>query len=198
MNSFFRLCFSLCALCALRGESLFANPPVAAYVFPAGGQRGTTVPVRVGGLFLHEKCGFDLKAKGVSASSELTRTPRVWFEGPLLPIPESQQQEDYPADMLGRVEIAADSPVGPVRGRLSTAQGAGGGLVFLVGDLPEVVEQEIDGDPIPVRVNLPVTANGRVFPRDDVDLWEFVAAKGQAVTALAVGPGINSPLLPRL
>lgn len=28
-----------------------ANPPVASYIFPAGGQRGTTFNVRVGGLF---------------------------------------------------------------------------------------------------------------------------------------------------
>src|SRR2546430_6889940 len=34
---------------------LRANPPVASYVFPAGGQRGTTVPVRVGGLFLRSE-----------------------------------------------------------------------------------------------------------------------------------------------
>jgi hypothetical protein len=31
-----------------------ANPPVASYIYPAGGQRGTTVKVRVGGLFLYE------------------------------------------------------------------------------------------------------------------------------------------------
>src|SRR4051794_25764464 len=89
----------LCVLCVLCGESsASANPPVASYIFPAGGQRGTTVPVRVGGLFLHERCGFDLVAPGVTASPALVRDKRIWFEGPLLPIPESQQQEDYPAD----------------------------------------------------------------------------------------------------
>ena len=35
-----------------------ANPPVASYIFPAGAQRGTKVNVRVGGLFLYQKCGF--------------------------------------------------------------------------------------------------------------------------------------------
>src|SRR5688572_26156146 len=76
-----------------------ANPPVASYVFPAGGPRGATVPVRVGGLFLHGRCGFTLDGPGLAFSRELTRTDRVWFEGPLLPLPESQQQEDYPDDM---------------------------------------------------------------------------------------------------
>ena len=37
-----------------------ANPPVASYIFPAGGQRGATVNVRVGGLFLYQKCGFEI------------------------------------------------------------------------------------------------------------------------------------------
>src|SRR3954452_9103651 len=122
-----RAALALCAL-AVAGPAV-ANPPVAGYVFPAGGQRGTTVRVRVGGLFLHDRCGFDLSGPGVAASPELTRTKRIWFEGPLLPLPESQQQEDYPADMAGTVAIAKDAPVGPRRGRLFTAQGAAGGLV---------------------------------------------------------------------
>lgn len=191
------LVISLCTLC-LCGELALSNPPTASYIFPAGGQRGTTVPVRVGGLFLHEKCGFSLHGKGLTASSELRRADRVWFEGPVLPLPESQQQEDYPADMLGRVTVAKDAAYGPCRGWLTTSQGVAGGLVFVVGDLPEAVEKERDGDPVPESVTLPVTANGRVFPRDDVDLWAFAAKKGQVVTALAVAPSLGSPLAPHL
>lgn len=174
------------------------SPPVASYVFPAGGQRGTAVPVRVGGLFLHDKCGFALAGPGVAAPPTLGRVPRVWFEGPVLPLPDSQQAEDYPADMAGTVKLAADAPTGPRKGYLFTSQGAAGGLVFVVGELPEVVEKETDGAAIPARVTLPVTANGRIFPRDDLDLWEFAATKGQAVTATAVGKAINSPVAPRL
>jgi hypothetical protein len=171
---------------------------VASYVFPAGGQRGTVVKVRVGGLFLHDKCGFALSGTGAKPSPMLTRTERLWFEGPVLPLPESQQQEDYPADMAGIVTIAKDAAVGPRRGRVVTSQGAAGGLVFVVGELPEVVEKEADGDPIPERLKLPVTANGRIFPRDDIDLWEFDAAAGQSVTALVHAQSLNSPLVPRL
>src|SRR3954454_6024172 len=189
--------YSLC-LCVSVVQSSSANPPTASYIFPAGGQRGTNVNVRVGGLFLHESCGFDLTGKGLTASSRLTKTKRIWFEGPLLPLPESQQQEDYPADMLGSVAIAKDAPLGACRGRGVTSQGAAGGLVFVVGDLPEVIEKEIDGEPIPEAVKLPVTANGRVFPRDDVDLWEFDVAAGQTVTAIVHAASLNSPLEPKL
>src|SRR5262249_40199894 len=66
--------------------------------------------------------------------------------------------------------------------QLSTSQGATAALKFVVGDLPEIVEDEIDGEPIPVEVKLPVTINGRIFPRADVDVSSFVARKGQSVT----------------
>src|SRR5438128_1168396 len=96
---------SLCVLCVLCGKSssVFANPPTASYIFPAGGQRGTAVPVRVGGLFLHDKCEFAVTGPGLTASPQLTRANRLWFEGPILPLPDSQRQEDYPADMRGSI-----------------------------------------------------------------------------------------------
>src|SRR5262245_40860114 len=129
------LLFSLC-LCASVVSSASANPPVASYIFPAGGQRGTTVPVRVGGLFLHDKPAFEVTGAGVAHSPHLTPARRVWFEGPLLPIPESQAQEDYPADYLGRVTIAPDAALGAGRVRVFTSQGGAGGPVFVVGELP--------------------------------------------------------------
>src|SRR5262249_27025379 len=148
------------AFCLLLASSLHADPPVASYLFPAGVQRGTTVKVRVGGLNLYDRCGWELLGSGVATSEHLLRTRARWFEGPLLPIPASQRQEDYPSDMIGEVRIAADAPLGIRRGRLWTAEGASAGLAFVVGDLPEVIEQEIDGDTVPVEVKLPVTING--------------------------------------
>src|SRR5947209_5154966 len=130
---------SLCALCVLCGETLRANPPVASHLFPAGGQRGKTVAVRVGGLFLHPGCSWELLGGGVEADRTPRRTRTAWFEGPLLPLPDSQQAEDYPQELLARVRIAADAELGLRRGRLWTAEGAASGLLFQVGDLPEVV-----------------------------------------------------------
>jgi len=194
------LCASLCFLCAfvVNSSPLRANPPTVSYVFPAGAQRGTSVDVRVGGLFLHDKPAFEVTGSGVTAAPHLAPTKRVWFEGPLLPIPESQQQEDYPADMRGKVTLAPDAPVGARRVRAFTAQGGTSGPVFVVGALPEVVEREIDGDAIPTPIVLPVTANGRIFPREDIDLWEFDAQAGKTVTAFVHAKSINSPLVPRL
>lgn len=175
-----------------------ASPPVASYIFPAGGQRGTKVEVRVGGLFLHQKCGFELLGPGVTAPSFLTRTRTTWFEGPLLPIPDSQRQEDYPKDMAATIAIDPNAPLGTRYWRLWTSQGATPSLKFLVGDLPEIVEDEIDGDPIPVPVSLPVTVNGRIFPREDIDVYTFSARKGQAIRCEVQAIRLGSPLDARL
>ncbi len=185
---------SLCSLC-LCGESVWAEPPVASYLFPAGGRRGTTVNVHVGGLFLHKDASWELLGTGVKVPSpRLAPAPTRWFEGPLLPLPESQQAEDYPKDTASQVAVADDAALGVRRGRVWTAQGASSGLVFVVGDLPEVVEQEIDGDPSTTDVQLPVTINGRIFPRQNVDAWRFPLHKGQSVACEVNASRLGSPL----
>src|SRR5438876_825603 len=97
------------ALILCFASSLRADPPVASYIFPAGGQRGKTVDIRVGGLFLDKSCGFEMLGPGVKAPTQLRRTKTVWFEGPVIPLPDSQQQEDYPKDMAGKIDIVADA-----------------------------------------------------------------------------------------
>src|ERR1700687_5651443 len=113
---------SLC-LCVSVVQTLHANPPVASYIFPAGGQRGTTVPVRVGGLFLHGECGFEMLGAGVQGSARSKSMQTLWLEGPRLPLPDSQRAEDYPKDMAGDVKIAADAAFGTHYWRLWASQG---------------------------------------------------------------------------
>src|SRR4051794_22661610 len=175
-----------------------AEPPAAIYIFPAGGQRGTKTSFRVGGMFLHEKASFEMAGPGVLALPEVKATPTIWFEGPLIRQPASQAAENYPKDYVGELQISADGPLGLRRWRVWNAQGLTPLARFVIGDLPEVVEHEIDGEPIPVQVSLPVTINGRIFPREDVDVWTFDAPAGQSVTcSVAVGE-FGSPLKPRL
>jgi hypothetical protein len=179
-------------------RSAAADPPVASYLFPAGGQRGTTVAVRVGGLNLLTKAALEMLGPGVEASAEVRRMERVWFEGPLLPLPDSQQAEDYPQDYAATVTIAADAALGTRPCRVWNSQGAAGSLPFVVGNLPEVVEREADGDPVPTPVPLPLTINGRIFPREDVDLWTFPLSAGQVLTACVDAGRLGSPLDPWL
>lgn len=177
---------------------LQADPPVASYLFPAGGRRGTTVQFRVGGLFLHPRCAFEMMGPGVTAPREIVRTPTTWFEGPLLPLPDSQQAEDYPKDLAGKLTLAGDAPLGVRYWRVATSQGATAAQKFMVGDLPEIVETETEGPRPPTEVSLPVTINGRIFPREDVDAWSFRVQKGQCITAEVCAARLGSPLDSRL
>jgi hypothetical protein len=174
-----------------------ADAPVASYIFPAGGQRGTTVAVRVGGLNLNSKANFEILGPGVDGPAEVRRTETLWLEGPLLPLPDSQQAEDYPKDYAGRIAIAEDALSGPRAWRIWTAQGASGSLPFVVGELPEIIENESDSaDSRPQTVTLPLTINGRIFPREDVDRWSFPLRAGVVVSARVDAPRLGSPLDP--
>src|SRR6187401_2393695 len=107
-----RKLFSIGLLLLCQTGWLRADPPHASYIFPAGGQRGTTVNVKVGGHYLHEKAAFEMLGSGVTAPAELTRSETTWFEGPLIRQPASQASEDYPQDYVGQIAIAADAASG--------------------------------------------------------------------------------------
>ena len=170
------------SMCFLLPAFARANPPVASYIFPAGGQRGTTVEVRVGGSISHDAAASRCSAPASRRASRSNAPKTIWFEGPLLPLPDSQQEEDYRKDMAGKVthrrRRAARGAAVAAAGRRRAPRRR---CKFMVGDLPEIVEQEIDGDPVPVEVKLPVTVNGRIFPREDVDVWTVELKKGQTI-----------------
>ena len=148
-------------------SSVLADAPTVAYIFPAGGQRGQTVEFRVGGHYLHGDCPFEMLGGGIEAPSMLRRSSQMtWFDGPLIPLPDSQRKEDYPWEHTADLKIASDASLGFRRWRVWTSQGVTPTMKFVVGDLPEVVEREVAGEPIPTHVALPVTINGRIFPRE--------------------------------
>jgi hypothetical protein len=188
----------LLPVCLFGTSTVRADPPVASYLFPAGGRLGTTVQFHTGGLCLNRSCSLEMIGRGVEASAIVHRTESPWFEGPLLPLPESQQAEDYPRAMKGSVKITSDAPLGDRYVLLRTAQGVTNPLRFVVGNFPEVTEDETDGEPVPVAVRAPVTINGRIFPREDVDVWAVPLKKGETLTALVDAQRIGSPLEAKL
>src|SRR6185436_4489948 len=171
-----------------------AEPPSVSHIFPAGGQRGTKAEVRVGGFYLHGRAAFEMTGGGVQASPEVKDIENFWIEGPMILKPESQGKEDYPKDHAGEVTIARDATPGVRHWHCRTSQGTTATMKFVVGDLPEVVEHEMDGTPIPEHVTLPVTVNGRIFPREDVDLWTFHADKGQTISCSLASRSLGYPL----
>lgn len=171
-----------------------AEPPGVSHIFPSGGQRGTKVEFRVGGFYLHGHAGFEMTGGGVQAAPEVKAVENFWIEGPMILKPDSQQKEDYPKDHGGRVTIAPDAAPGVRHWNCRTSQGSTPTMKFVVGDLPEVIEREIEGGPIPETVRLPVTINGRIFPREDVDLWNFHAEQGQTISCSIDSRSLGYPL----
>ena len=49
-------------------------------------------------------------------------------------------------------------------------------------------------DAVPVEVRLPVTINGRIFPRGNVDAWSFQAMPNRSVTCAVRAARLGSPL----
>lgn len=196
----FRLTVGVCVFSALlsTGNVAKSESPTAAYVFPPGGQRGTTVPVRIGGHFLHDKADFLIVGPGVEGRSPIERTQTTWFEGPIILLPASQQKEDYPKDYAGEIKIAVDAPLGARNWYCTTSQGITPGMRFVVGDLPEIIEEESEENSPTKPLSLPVTINGRIFPREDVDDWTLEAKAGQVITcevnAARIGSGLDSRL----
>lgn len=189
-----RTLLTLAGLMSGLGTTAEAKQPYVTYIFPAGAQRGTTVDVRIGGHFLHEAAAFRIDGAGVQAPARITRGSTIWFEGPVIPQPPSQRSEDYPVDYNGSFKVAADATLGAREWSVSTAQGATVPMKFLVGLIPEFVEEEIEGKPLPQLVPLPVTINGRTFPREDVDLWSFDLKAGETITCLVTAQDIDSPV----
>ncbi len=196
----FRLFVGVCVLAVWLsgGNSAKSETPSAAYIFPAGGQRGTMVPVRIGGHFLHDKADFLIAGPGVEGRSPIERTQTTWFEGPLILQPASQQKEDYPKDYASEIKLSADAPLGVRYWHCTTSQGITPGMRFVVGALPEIIEEESEENVPTKPLTLPVTINGRIFPREDVDDWTLDAKAGQVITcevnAARIGSGLDSRL----
>ncbi len=171
-----------------------AEPPGIEYVFPAGGQKGTTVQVHVGGYYFHGEANFEMLGTGVKYKSSIKRIETIWFEGPMIQQPLSSKKEGYPKDHLGEISIHDEAQIGHRLWRCRTSQGVTRPLKFVIGDLPEITEVEVAGNPIAKEVALPVTINGRIFPREDVDLWTFEAKAGETIVCDPAAKRFGSPL----
>lgn len=184
-------------LLALTSVAARAENPVSFYVFPAGGQKGTEVEFRVGGAFFHGGAEFHIAGEGLAANPRVEETETIRFNQALLHEPLSSRGEVYPTDHLGKIKIGPNVAPGGYAWHCQTVQGLTELKKFIVGDFPEIVEAEIAGDPIPQAVEqLPVTINGRIYPIEDVDLWDFDAPAGETVIIEVVSTQLGYELQP--
>lgn len=178
------------------------NTPHVGYVYPAGGQQGTTVQAKIGGRYLDGVTNALVSGRGI-------RVEVVGHDKPLTQreitdlrekAAEMQKAATTPAarkeiadirmrvgESLRRnanqglaeivtlaVTIDADAQPGPRQFRLETALGLSNPLVFSVGQVPEFQEKEEKNakSDSELPITLPATVNGRIVP-GDVDRAQF-------------------------
>ncbi len=168
--------------------------PASTHIFPAGGQRGTRVDVRVGGECLPPKTRFRIFGEGVTAPVQLgNRTTGQYAPSPRRK--PGEQQITYPKEWQSQLEIAPDAPLGLKLWRLSCARGGTGARPFVVGDLPEIIETEPNSIPAEAeRVEMPVTINGQIAGESDLDYFRFEAKEGDVVRVDLAAARLGSAL----
>lgn len=161
----FRFLFSLCALCALCGESFAASPALGA-IQPRGAQRGTEAVLTFQG-------------------ARLTDAQEVLAYYPGISVKKTEVVND--AAVKVTVAIAADCRLGEHVFRVRTATGISDARTFWVGALPVVEEIEPNSEfekPQPVPLN--VTVHG-IVQAEDQDYFVVEGKKGQRLSVEVEG-----------
>lgn len=165
-------------LLALAGPVRAAAPSLES-VFPAGGQQGRTVELTLSGKFDPWPC-------------------QLWFSGPGLSFAPDPEKAG-----TGKLTIAGDAPAGPVLLRAHNAEGASAPILFVVGSIPEILDEEKDGNALSGaaaldRTALPLVVNGTLSAGGELDAWRLRLEKGETLHALVEAYGLRSPLDPAL
>lgn len=149
------------------------------YVYPAGGQRGTSVDVRVGGEYVYGATTAIFSGTGVTARIIDSRDPA---EGKVVGQKKPRKRNAAVIDEIVRIKvtIAPDAAPGNRDLRVVAPDGVSNPLVFQVSQLNEVREFEPnDKKKMATLVPaLPAVLNGQIMP-GDADTFRFQVRKGQ-------------------
>ncbi|MDA0832833.1 MAG: hypothetical protein O2955_07745 [Planctomycetota bacterium] len=147
----------------------FSAPPTLTYIYPAGGQRGTTVSAKLNGDF--------------------TWPIDIWAPGVDIVAGEEKGKLD--------ITIPADLPTDRIWLRVHNAEGASSPAPFLVGSLSEIAETEPNNAPETAQAlaQPEILVNGALQSGGDVDAFSLELAAGQTVVASVDANGrIGSPV----
>jgi hypothetical protein len=159
------------------------HPPEIRTIFPIGGVQGSTVEVLVEGPNVANPSAVPITGEGVRASVVRSgEAPGARIVGP--------------ATTRVRFEIAPDAPVGIREFRLLTPAGLTSRALFEISRaMPSTRESEPNNSVSAApRVSVPLTAEGKIYPREDVDLYRFVAQSGEELLFRVTAQPLESPL----
>lgn len=157
-------------------------PGGTGYSYPAGGKAGTKIEVKLGGqdwtpdteFFVADK---RVKLELLSAPGPvLMHEPPYWFD-----IKSYANDPALPREASARFTLPEGMPSGPIHWRIANANGAGNGGIFMVGNTPEILENESLRTPLQLP-DFPVTVSGRLKRIEEVDRYQFKAKKPGIIT----------------
>ncbi len=203
--------FWLVLLLGFASVATAQREPHIGYVYPAGGRRGDTLQVVVGGQYLDGVTDALVTGDGVEAvviehvkpltqrqASELrTKLRELQKEGddPNVAAQIAELRRELTAfnrranpviaeTVTVRITAAPDVEPGPRELRLTTPAGISNPLVFQVGQLPELREADTEtNNAVETNVTLPAVVNGQIMP-GGVDRFRFRAEKGTHLVAV--------------
>ncbi len=176
---------ALVILCTLLTISLHAQKLTTGYLFPAGGQAGTTVEIEAGGLNINKAVKVVFNHPGirgevspvVEKASERRKRRRL-----------NDQSSPQLADKVKiRITIASNVPCGLYDLRLQSPQGLSNKLPFEVSSYPNIVEKGKSSMSKPNKITtLPAVLCGQMTP-GGVDYFRFSGKKGETIVASVKG-----------
>lgn len=168
--------------------------PAIGYMYPSGGQAGTTLDVVLGGydwtpdieLFVHDS-EIRLELTG-SAGPVIVPEPPYWFE-------KKARRPPFlmPRERPARLTIPRGTKPGVYRWQAANANGATATGRFIVSELSEVREEADRAEPQSVN-SLPVVVSGQIRKIEEVDRYRFTTHRDGPISISLVAAAIGSPL----
>ena len=183
----------------LMAQPVPTKNPDSVHLFPAGAQRGTTVNVHVGLEQSPPQTQFFIRGEGVTGDQILST--EVFDLGQ--PSPRRVPTEipiNYPRQWSAQVRINPDAPLGSASWDTFCASGgSSGSLPFIVGDLPEFIEQESNSTLDTAHaIEIPITVNGQIHGERDLDYYRVELQTDEVIYGEVLARRLGSKLEPTI
>ena len=165
--------------------------PALSTVSPQGAQQGESIQVTLTGKNLNIATAVWFSGKGITAEiTQGTQQAAVLFNGAGV-----SGRVPTDAQLATSLTIAPDAPLGIQQMRIVTPYGVSNALNFVVGNLPEVTEDEAtEKAEMSNWLELPITVNGEITSIDDEDRFSFNLKKDARLICEVTAQRLGSPL----
>ena len=165
--------------------------PALSTVSPQGAQQGESVQVTLTGKNLNIATAVWFSGKGITAEiTQGTQQAAVLFNGAGV-----SGRVPTDAQLATTLTIAPDAPLGIQQMRIVTPYGVSNALNFVVGNLPEMTEDEAtEKAEMSNWLELPITVNGEITSIDDEDRFSFNLKKDARLICEVTAQRLGSPL----